>query len=177
MTRSRPITFLAVAAAVPLAAVSLAACGGGGGHATSAAKTPSGRSPTIGVASNGSLGRILVDSQGRTLYLFQKDTGTKSTCTGACAAAWPPAQANGKPIVGSGLTASKLGTTSSAGKSQLTYNGHPVYLFSGDSKAGQTNGEGVTAFGAAWYAVNPSGNMVTSGSGGSGGSGGGSSGY
>ena len=165
MTRIRPIRLMAAAAVVPLAALSLAACGGGSNTATASkapAKTSSGAPATVGVASNGSLGTILVDSKGRTLYLFQKDSGTRSACTGACAASWPPLRDSRKPVVGSGASASKLTTAPrSDGAPQVVYNGHPLYLFSGDAKTGDTNGQGVTAFGAAWYAVSPAGDMVS----------------
>jgi predicted lipoprotein with Yx(FWY)xxD motif len=178
MTRSRPITFLASAAVIPLVALTVAACGSGGGAATAATvsppKTSTGAVATVGVA-NSSLGSILVNSTGRTVYLFKADVGVKSACTGACATAWPPLLAKGTPTAGGGLTASKLGTiTRSGGNRQLTYNGHPLYLFVKDTKAGQTNGQGATAFGAAWFALTPSGNQASapaSSSGGGGGSG------
>jgi predicted lipoprotein with Yx(FWY)xxD motif len=176
MTHRRPITFLASAAVIPLVALAVAACGGGGGGAATAAtpKTSSGASATVGVA-NSSLGSILVNSTGRTLYLFKADVGAKSACTGACATAWPPLLATGKPTAGTGLTASNLGTiTRSGGTHQVTYNGHPLYLFVKDQKPGQTTGQGVTAFGAAWFALTPSGNQASApatSSGGGGGSG------
>jgi predicted lipoprotein with Yx(FWY)xxD motif len=161
MTRSRPITFLATAAVIPLVALAVAACGGGGAATAATPKTSSGASATVGVA-NSSLGSILVDSTGRTLYLFKADVGTKSACTGACATAWPPLLATGKPLAGTGLTASKLGTiTRSGGSQQVTYNGHPVYEFIKDQKPGQTTGQGVTAFGAAWFALSPSGSQIS----------------
>ena len=165
MTRSRFITTFATVAAVPLAALAIAGCGGNssdtGAATTPSTTTTSGRPGTVNVA-NGDLGTILVNAQGRTLYLFQKDTGTTSECTGACATAWPPLHANGKPTVGGGATASMVGTTQrSDGATQVTYNGHPLYLFSGDTQAGETTGEGSTAFGGAWYAVSPAGDQVT----------------
>ena len=162
MTRSRPITFLAGAAVIPLVALAVAACGGGGAAtAASPPKTSSGASATVGVA-NGSLGSILVNSTGRTVYLFKADVGATSACAGACATAWPPLLATDKPTAGTGLTASKLGTiTRSGGSRQVTYNGHPLYLFINDKKPGQTNGQGVTAFGAAWFALTPSGNQAS----------------
>ena len=162
MTRSRPITFLASAAVVPIAALAIAACGGGGNAATAATpETSSGAAATVGVANSG-LGSILVDSTGHTLYLFKADVGANSACTGACAAAWPPLIAKGKPTAGAGLTASKLGTiTRSGGNHQVTYNGHPLYLFIKDQKPGQTTGQGVTAFGAPWFALNPSGTQAS----------------
>ena len=175
MTRSRPITFLATAAVIPLAALTVAACGGGGAATAATPKSSSGASATVGVANSG-LGSILVNSNGRTLYLFKADSATKSACTGACATAWPPLLANGKATAGTKLTASKLGTiTRPGGTHQVTYNGHPLYLFIKDTKPGQTNGQGVTAFGAAWFALTPSGNQASgpaSSSGGGGGSGG-----
>jgi predicted lipoprotein with Yx(FWY)xxD motif len=153
--------------AIAPAALAIGACGGGGSQAPSSAsvvlpKTASGTAATVGVATAGGLGKILVNSQGRTLYLFQKDAGTKSACAGECAAAWPPLRAAGKPSAGRSLTASKLGTTPrSDGKPQVTYNGHPLYLYSADQKAGDTNGQGINAFGAAWYVLSAAGNMVS----------------
>jgi predicted lipoprotein with Yx(FWY)xxD motif len=173
MTRNRSITFLATAAVIPLTALVLASCGGGGNDATASAappKTATGRPATVGVA-NSDLGKILVDSQGRTLYLFKKDAGTKSTCFGECASDWPPLRADGKPAVGSGASASMVGTTTrSDGKPQVTYQGHPLYLYEGDQKPGDTNGQGLAAFGARWYALTPAGNQVSGGTSTSGGS-------
>jgi predicted lipoprotein with Yx(FWY)xxD motif len=169
MTR---ITFLAATAAVSLTAFAVTACGGAGTNATGSAgppKTPDGRSATLGVANNGDLGKILDDSGGRTLYLFAKDTGTKSACTGACASAWPPLRASAKPTVGAGARASIVGKTSrSDGQPQVTYHGHPLYTYTGDQNPGDTNGQGLTVFGGGWFAVSPAGDQV-SGTGSSGG--------
>jgi predicted lipoprotein with Yx(FWY)xxD motif len=168
MTRSRPIGFLA-AAAVALVALAAAGCGSSNDNATTTVKPASGSSATVSVANTG-LGKILVDSQGRTLYLFVQDTGTKSTCSGGCATAWPPLRASGKPTVGGGAKASLLGTTPrSDGKPQVTYDGHPLYLYQGDSKAGDTNGQAVNGFGAPWYVLAPSGTAITTKSASSGG--------
>jgi predicted lipoprotein with Yx(FWY)xxD motif len=165
MTPSRSITLLAGAAATGLTALAIAGCGGGsdsGANATAASsKTTTGASATVGVASTG-LGKILVDAQGRTVYLFKKDMAMKSACSGECAVDWPPLRASGKPTVGRGAKASLVGTTSRAdGKPQVTYNGHPLYLFEGDQKPGDTTGQGSTAFGAAWYALSPAGDQVS----------------
>jgi predicted lipoprotein with Yx(FWY)xxD motif len=178
MTRSRPTTFLASSIAIPLVALAVAACGGGGAATAATQKNSSGTSATVGVA-NSSLGSILVASSGRTLYLFKADVGAMSACSGACAAAWPPLLATSNPTAGTGLTASKLGTiTRSDGNRQVTYNGHPLYLFVKDTKPGQTNGQGVTAFGAAWFALTSSGNQAaTPASSSSSGGGSGSLGY
>jgi predicted lipoprotein with Yx(FWY)xxD motif len=185
VSRSKPITFLAGALAIPLVALAVAGCGGGGGGGSAAAsppKTSSGQTATVGTASAGNLGKILVDSQGRTLYLFQADSGGKSACSGACASAWPPLRATGKPTAGSGVNASLLGTIPrSDGKPQVTYNRHPLYTFVMDTSPGDTNGQGSTAFGAPWLVLNASGNPVTaqpsSSSSGSSSSGGGGLGY
>jgi predicted lipoprotein with Yx(FWY)xxD motif len=108
-----------------------------------------------------SLGRILVNSRGRTLYLVAKDKNGKSACAGMCATFWPPLIAAGKPRVAGGAKASLLGTTKRAdGRLQVTYNHHPLYTFVKDKQAGQTNGEGLTAFGGQWDAVSPAGTKV-----------------
>lgn len=165
MTRSRSITFLAGAAVVLLAAAALAGCGSGGGGASAPAappKTTNGQPATLGVANDSNLGEILVDSQARTLYLFLKDSGTTSACTDACAAAWPPLRASGKPTLGRGANAPLLGTTTrSDGNPQVTYHGHPLYLYAGDQKPGDTNGQGLTQFGAGWFALSPAGDQVS----------------
>jgi predicted lipoprotein with Yx(FWY)xxD motif len=107
------------------------------------------------------LGPVLVNSKGHTLYLFKKDKNGKSSCTGSCATSWPPLLTRGKPTAGSGVKASLLGTTRrSNGSLQVTYNKHPLYRYTLDTKAGQTKGEGVLAFGAKWYAVSAKGTAV-----------------
>jgi predicted lipoprotein with Yx(FWY)xxD motif len=89
-----------------------------------------------------------------TLYLFEADTTSQSTCGTQCASAWPPLLTTGTPVAGSGVMGSLLGTTTrSDGKVQVTYKGHPLYGFIADKKAGDVNGEGKTAFGANWYVV------------------------
>jgi predicted lipoprotein with Yx(FWY)xxD motif len=155
----RPLVALAALATVGLLA---AGCGsnnsgsGGGGSAPSGVATVS--------ATSTSLGTILVDGSGRTLYLFEKDQPNQSACTGACAAAWPVDQSSGTPKAGSGVTASLLGTTKRGdGTTQVTYHQHPLYYYSGDSQAGQQNGQGVDAFGAKWFVVNPAGGAVSGG--------------
>jgi predicted lipoprotein with Yx(FWY)xxD motif len=160
--RSRSIGVLGAGGLAVLAAV-VAGCGGGGATAASSPppKTASGQAATVGISNTG-IGQVLVNSQGHTLYLFKADQGTKSACTGACAGAWPPLLVNGKPTLGQGVNASLVGTAARPeGTTQLTYNGHPLYLFAQDQKAGETNGQGVSAFGAAWFALSSAGNQVT----------------
>jgi predicted lipoprotein with Yx(FWY)xxD motif len=107
------------------------------------------------------LGPILVNSTGRTLYLFAKDRNSKSACSGSCARFWPPLLARGKPTAGPGVKASLLGTTRrSNGSLQVSYNRHPLYTYALDKRAGQTKGEGSFAFGARWWAVSARGKAV-----------------
>jgi predicted lipoprotein with Yx(FWY)xxD motif len=139
-----------------LAACGTAATGYGGGSAPSSPSRPA----TISVRAS-SLGQILVDANGRTLYLFEADTTTASTCSGACAQAWPPLTTNGAPKAAGSATQSLLGTTSrSDGTTQVTYNGHPLYRFVNDTKPGDTSGEGSTAFGAGWDVLSPAGDKI-----------------
>ena len=183
MTRNKSIRFLA-GATLSLMALAVAGCGGdddNGGGTTAASQsptTPSGQAGTISAQNVSNLGTVLVDSKGLTIYLFEKDSGTKSSCFGGCAAAWPPVRASGKPKAGSGLNASLIGTTPrSDGAAQITYNGHPLYLFAGDQSAGETNGQGLTEFGGSWFALNSAGDPVTTQSSSTSTSGGGVPGY
>jgi len=106
-------------------------------------------------------GKFLADGQGRTLYLFEADKGSTSTCTGACASAWPPVTASAMPMAGSGVDQSLLGTTKRAdGTEQLTYNGHPLYYFAADTGAGMVKGQGSKEFGAGWYVLNAKGSKI-----------------
>jgi predicted lipoprotein with Yx(FWY)xxD motif len=164
MTRTKPITLLIAVTTLALVALVVAGCGGGGGGdqatASSGGSSATGGS-TIGVTDIGGLGKVLVDSNGRTVYLFEKDTGPKSTCFGACATEWPPVTTTGKPSAGDGVTASMLGTTKrSDGTTQVTYGGHPLYLFEADKKPGDATGQNVDAFGAKWYVLSSAGHKV-----------------
>jgi predicted lipoprotein with Yx(FWY)xxD motif len=165
----RPLVALVTLATVGLLAAgcgsssSGSGSGGGGpygGGGSTPTTTPSGVATVS--ATQTSLGTILVDGDGRTLYLFEKDKPDQSACAGACAAAWPVDQTSGTPKAGSGVTASMLGTIKrSDNTTQVTYNHHPLYYYQGDSGAGQQNGQDVDAFGAKWYVVNPGGAAVT----------------
>ena len=163
-------------AATVLLVGSLAACGSSSGGSSGYGSTPSATSPhatasasptyatkapaqaaSVGTAMT-SLGTILVDGKGRSLYMYGADTprSGKSACAGACLAAWPPL--TGAPSAGSGVDASKLGTiTGTDGSTQVTYNGWPLYYFAKDSAAGQTTGQGV---GGIWWVVSPQGEPI-----------------
>jgi predicted lipoprotein with Yx(FWY)xxD motif len=120
------------------------------------AATPA-AAPSVRVAQT-KLGRILVNGQGRTLYLYMKDRGTKSACSRRCAQVWPPATVSGAPVAGPGVAAAKLTTTRSADNGrQLVYNGHPLYTLSADVRPGQINGEG---FLGTWFVVSPEGKRI-----------------
>ncbi len=104
------------------------------------------------------LGKVLVTASGLTLYMYEPDHTRKSTCYGTCASTWPPLLTTGAPRAGSGVRASLLGATKRRdGKLQVTYAGHPLYRYSGDVKAGETNGE---ALGGIWYALSSRGTKV-----------------
>jgi predicted lipoprotein with Yx(FWY)xxD motif len=173
MTRMFSLAALAV-----VGALVLAACGGSGSSSSgssSSSSTPSygaakpstsNTSNSSGAASTvstktSSLGTFLVDGNGRTLYLWDADLGSKSTCTGACAQAWPPLTTTGTPKASGAVKASLLGTTKRAdGSRGVTYAGHPLYTFAGDTQAGQTTGEGSNGFGAPWWVVTPAGTAL-----------------
>src|SRR6266700_3862952 len=136
---------------------------GGGAYGGGPASTSPTGSATV-TATSTKLGSILVDGKGRTLYLFQKDSPNQSACSGACVSAWPVDQSSGTPKAGSGVKASLLSTIKRTdGSTQVTYNKHPLYFYSGDSQAGQQNGQGLNAFGALWYVVAPAGGPMTRG--------------
>jgi predicted lipoprotein with Yx(FWY)xxD motif len=144
-----------------------AACSGSGYSATGAPPTSAGAATanltaTTVATANSPLGPILVDSQGRSLYLFEADSNAISSCTSAaCVAEWPPVIASGTAQVGPGLAANLVGTTARPdGHQQVTYSGHPLYYFAGDSQAGTTSGQGLDDNGGLWYAVHTNGTAV-----------------
>jgi predicted lipoprotein with Yx(FWY)xxD motif len=112
----------------------------------------------VNLATDPKLGKILVDSKGMTLYVFTKDGPDKPTCAGGCAKAWPAFTTQGSPAAGTGVDASLLGTAPLPdGTMIVTYNKMPLYYFAKDTKAGDTNGQGV---GSVWFVVSPDGKMV-----------------
>lgn len=147
----RPYVFLAVALALTAGAVTVASAKPSipGARLSSAA--------TVQLR-HSSLGSILVSSSGRTLYEFTRDHANKSSCTSirGCSEIWPSLRASGRPTAGSGVRASLLSTSGG----QVSYAGHPLYLYSGDSGPGKTSYVGVKQFGGTWYALNASGGTV-----------------
>jgi predicted lipoprotein with Yx(FWY)xxD motif len=107
------------------------------------------------------LGRIIVDPRGRSLYLFEKDRHGRSACSGLCVTYWPPLLTKGKPVAIKGAKKSLIGSVRRAnGKRQVTYAGHPLYFYAGDSGRGQTKGQGLDDFGASWNVLTPSGKEI-----------------
>ena len=112
---------------------------------------------TIGITTT-PLGKIVVDSRGRSLYLFEADRKGKSGCYGECAKAWPPVIVTGKAKAGPGALTALLGVVKRKdGKEQATYRGHPLYRFFKDTKRGQVKGQGLDFFGGEWYVLTPAG--------------------
>ena len=168
-------TTRAAFAAATIGAIALAGCGSSSSSTSSttasattpsstssSSSAPSGGAATVGTANNSDLGQtILVDGKGMTLYLFEKDTGGKSACSGACASVWTPDVTNGTPKATGSLDAAKLGTTKrSDGTTQVTYANHPLYYYEDDQKPGDIEGKGSKEFGAEWYPVQPSGDTA-----------------
>lgn len=134
----------------------LAGCGGASGG-----KENTGRSVTISARSTSRFGDILTGPNGHTLYVFGADRGDRPTCYGSCAKAWPPLITRGAPSAGSGIPASKLGTTRRHdGSLQVTYAGHPLYYYSADRAPGDVRGVGSRSFGGRWYMVSQTGLRV-----------------
>lgn len=148
----------------------VAACGGTGssGSGSSGYGSGSGGGTSTGAATisvhNSSLGNVLVDGKGRTLYLFEADKNGSSACSGSCAQAWPPLTSSGTPQAANGAASNEVGTiTRQGGQKQITYHGFPLYYFVGDHKSGDTTGQGLDQFGAKWYVLSPAGNAITTG--------------
>jgi predicted lipoprotein with Yx(FWY)xxD motif len=163
----RTPVLLAIAAA-PLFLVS--ACGSNssttvtpaaGGSSTPS--SPAGAASGLHVADT-SLGQVLVDSSGKTVYMLTADSSGTSTCSSACLQYWPPVA----PSKAASTVTGKVATTTTTGGSKIaTVGGWPVYTFIQDQKPGDVTGEGISNFGGTWYAVSPSGQPVKSAGGGS----------
>jgi len=165
-SRAARTSIAVIAAGLVVLAVAVAGCGGGstyGGTSSSVPASSSGGRGSVKLAST-KLGKVLVDAKGRALYLFEADKGSMSACDGACATVWPPLTTTGEPTAGPGLATSKLGTTKrSDGATEVTYNGHPLYTYAGDSAPGETSGQGLDDFGAEWYTLSAHGDKVDRG--------------
>ncbi|TXS49418.1 COG4315 family predicted lipoprotein [Streptomyces sp. OR43] len=161
-------TALATACAAALFAAALTGCSDSTSdtaeeaHGSTPSASPS-KPATVDTKSVDKLGAILTDEKGRTLYLFLADKKKKSNCAGDCARAWPPLLSKGDAKAGKGVAQKLLDVTKrSGGDQQVTYNGHPLYYYAGDKKPGQTNGQALDQFGAAWYVLDAKGKQVVS---------------
>jgi len=173
----------ALGATASAVAAIFAGCGGSGSSSskTSASATPSGAAQTspgyataTSTSTSASAGAVLIstkhDKLGTilaagpkqlTVYMFEADKGAQSSCTGACTRVWPPVTTNGAAKSGGSAVAADLGTiTRSDGAKQVTYKGHPLYMFARDGDKGDAYGQGVNGFGASWYVLSPSGSKV-----------------
>jgi predicted lipoprotein with Yx(FWY)xxD motif len=151
----RSVVGLLLAAGLALAACTTAATPApAAGGATPAASGSSG--VTVGTATSAKLGVYLTGTGGMTLYILTKDSPNQATCTGSCATTWPPltVSAGGSAQAGAGVTGTFATLTRADGSTQVTHNGMPLYYFKGDSKAGDTNGQGT---GGVWFVATPAG--------------------
>jgi predicted lipoprotein with Yx(FWY)xxD motif len=160
---------ISVPLAAAAAALAVAGCGGGNGASSATkststvTKAPAAKGATVDVRKS-KLGTMLVDAGGRSLYLFEADKGTASTCYGSCAVAWPPLITTGAPKAGGNVKQALLGTTKRKdGATEVTYHGHPLYYYAGDSAPGSTTGQALDQFGAEWYVLAPTGNKIDEG--------------
>jgi predicted lipoprotein with Yx(FWY)xxD motif len=150
-----------LAAACSSGSSSSAAGGASAQPSAAAAGAASGSGSTVITTASSSGSTFLTDG-GKAVYLWDKDGSGMSACSGACAGAWPPVPATGTVTASGGAKASDVGTiTRSDGTKQVTYDGHPLYFFSGDSGSGMASGQGSDGFGAKWWLVSPSGSNVT----------------
>lgn len=142
------------------ALLTLSACGSGSSGGSTASQAGGGAggagTPGLSVAST-SLGKVLVDGQGMTLYVLSADGTNRSTCSAQCLQFWPAAAPGGTQKV----SAATGHTTTPDGTAIATVAGHPVYAFSLDHKPGDVNGQGISEFGGTWYAASPTGQPVT----------------
>jgi len=173
---ARVRTFVGGAVALVAVALLLAACGSSSSSSSTTSPAANSANASSSSASSGAVkgvaikvaknseGMYLTGPSGRALYLWVADTGDRSSCSGECAKAWPPLLTKATPSAASGVNSGDLGTiTRSDGTKQVTYKGHPLYYFIGDSSPGKTSGQGNDGFGAKWWLVAPSGSAITTG--------------
>ncbi len=162
----------AVLLGTAVAAVALTGCGSsnkatnGATSPTTAAPAPGGGAATVGTANVSGVGTVLVNPQGRTLYVLTSEKGNKVTCVSSngCTGVWPPTSlpsGTTRAVAGSGVQASLLGTVSGSGQTRVTYASYPLYTYSGDTSSGVANGKGINSFGGTWWPISPAGALMT----------------
>jgi predicted lipoprotein with Yx(FWY)xxD motif len=170
-----------IALAASMALAVLTGCGSSSKNASSSASAPAASAPAQGAYSQATssssspsttvavvttkhnkLGTVLAAGPKKlTVYMFEADTGTSTSCTGTCASVWPPVTTGGQPQATGRTVASDLGTmTRPDGARQVTYKGHPIYYYAKDGDAGDAYGAGIKSFGAGWYVLAPSGKKI-----------------
>jgi predicted lipoprotein with Yx(FWY)xxD motif len=151
---------LALVAVIAGAAIAVIVSTAGG--TTNKAQRAAAANSAISVTQT-SLGKVLTDADGRTLYLFAGDKPNLSTLSAAGRAYWPPFTATTRPSATSGALTGEIGAIpAGSGTAQVTYNGHPLYYFVGDQRPGQTAGQGLNQFGAHWYVLSSAGAAIIS---------------
>lgn len=172
-TRNNHKSKLRLAAVVPLAAIGLAACGGSSSGGSGSVASASGGSDSPGTsfatANISGLGQVLVDGNGRTVYILTSSGQKNVPCTddSGCTDVWPDLSlpdGTSAATAGDGVQDSLLGSKPANGETYPTYNGYLLYEYSGDSSSGEANGQGITSYGGTWYALDPSGQPITSSS-------------
>jgi predicted lipoprotein with Yx(FWY)xxD motif len=160
MSKKQVLTLVVLSIAVLALAACTSSYSSGAAPAVAPTSAPAGATAGLQVAQNAGLGKFLADQDGRTLYVFLKDTKSVSNCSGGCAATWPPLKTQDKPSGQNGVDGSLLGTIQrDDGSTQVTYNGWPLYYYAPDQALGDTKGQGV---GQVWYVVGPDGNPIKS---------------
>jgi predicted lipoprotein with Yx(FWY)xxD motif len=149
MARTRAVFFALIA----LAALAAAGCGStaSAGGSTGGTSATGAHVATHSAMVGGKTETVLANSQGMTLYYFDPDTTTSVSCTGGCASTWPPLLGTGTPVADGSLPGT-LSVIAATNGNQVTYNGHPLYTYSGDKAAGDANGDGL--FGK-WHVATP----------------------
>jgi predicted lipoprotein with Yx(FWY)xxD motif len=156
---------------VAAAGLALAGCGGGSGSSSPPSSAPA--SPTSGTSAASTvqvstkdvagLGVVLVNGQGRTLYMFAPDKHSKVTCTGGCAAVWPPLKLSSgqTPAAAGQAQQSLLGSDADPGGGRVvTYAGWPLYTYTADTASGAASGQALNLNGGLWYVLTPSGKVI-----------------
>jgi predicted lipoprotein with Yx(FWY)xxD motif len=166
LTRRLLLRFAAVAAV----ACAASACGSGSSNGSPGPASTTGPAVTIRARSLSDVGTVLVNGSGYALYMFQPDAQRQVTCTGLCAATWPPVKisASDRLLAGPGVRADLLGSDPDpSGGRVVTYDGWPLYTYTGDVAPGQDTGQGIDLNGGDWYLMRPSGQPLTVGPAGS----------
>ena len=156
-SRRTLVTVATVASSLALAAAIAAPTAAGASTRTHHKHRAKSHGVVVKAEKSSKYGKILVDSSGKVLYFLSDTKGKSFACANGCTGLWPPLFTKGKPRAGSGIAKKKLATVKRGSRLQVTYDGHPLYLYAGDSRPGQVYGEGIKSFGGTWYVLRGSG--------------------